>query len=375
MSIKFNDITSQWNEIEAWALPDLLRVLKEGPYINGPNVKRFEEEFAFWCGAKHAIGVSNGTDGLKLALQAVTATEDSVIVMPANGYIADALAPLSLHLNRIKLIDCDEYYNIDPYRLVETLAELKAYHIVLIVVHLYGQAADIKGIRQHYPNMTIIEDCSQAAGAMIDGKYVGTFGDIGVFSLYPTKNLGACGDAGIITSDDTIYYKRICMLKEYGSQYRQGNYELLGWNHRLDEIQAVILRHKLQMMTTWIQRKQKRAEFYNQELKHVPEVTIPLKAPYNQNHTYHLYPIRTRRRNELKAYLEQHGIQTLIHYPRSLNKISLLSQYSGIYPNADRYADELLSLPMHPYLTEEEQAYIVTQIKGFFNDGTGHTAT
>jgi dTDP-4-amino-4,6-dideoxygalactose transaminase len=369
--IHFNDIASQWKEIESTTLPKLIEFLRTGPYILGSKLKEFEKNFAEYVSVKYAVGVSNGTDGLKIAFQALGFGEkpfcdwtDTPVFVPANSHISDALLAIYQGINPI-FVDCDQYYNMDVEDLV-CRGKMYAKRPVVIAVHMYGQAADIPGIRKALPRAIIIEDCSQAFGATIQGQPVGTFGDIAVFSLYPTKNLGAMGDAGIVVTNDSLYYDRLKALRDYGSFDRK-DYVYLGGNHRLDDIQALILNEKLSRVKAWIHQKREYARIYNQLLQNIGDIALPTQAPYADESTYHIYPIRTEHRDELRLYLEKEGIPTAIHYSMPLHKISLLTA-SKTVKIAEEFSKTILSLPMHQYLSENDIKFISDAIKDFFRD-------
>jgi dTDP-4-amino-4,6-dideoxygalactose transaminase len=367
--ILFNDIASQWKEIESVSLPKLVEFLRTGPYILGDRLKEFEKNFADYISVKYAVGVSNGTDGLRIAFQALGFGEkpfcdwtDTPVFVPANSHISDALAAIYQGINPI-FIDCDQYYNIDVEDLVRR-GKMYAKKPIVIAVHMYGQAADIPGIRKHFPKALIIEDCSQSFGATIEGRPVGTFGDIAVFSLYPTKNLGALGDAGIVVTNNAIYYDRLKALRDYGSFDRK-DYVYLGGNHRLDDIQALILNDKLPYIKTWISKKREHARLYNQILQNIGDIILPAQAPYADESTYHIYPIRTEYRDNLRSYLDSVGIPTAIHYSMPLHQISLLTAIRHV-KNAEHFSKTILSLPMHQYLAEKDIRGISDAIKNFF---------
>lgn len=364
---KFNDVTAQWREIEKEALPELLDLFRNGPYMNGANLKAFESAFAAWCGTKHAIGVSNGTDGLKLALQALELESGTTVIMAANAYIADALAAEYLELLDIRFVDCDKWYGIDVKALQTLVNSFPVDRkVVVLAVHLYGQPCDIQGIKRVCPNALIIEDCSQAAGATINRTPIGSFGDMGVFSLYPTKNLGAIGDAGIIVTNNDDYSSRLRMLREYGT-IDKIDYTATGWNHRLDEVQALILRHKLPHVKRWNTRKSVLAAAYALDLLNVGDIVLPEQAPWADNHTRHLYPIRTEHRDDLQIFLAQNGIPTIIHYPRPLHKTTVFYRDLS-FPKAEHFAETILSLPIHPYMKSKEVHHIAMLIKRFFKE-------
>ena len=366
--ILFNDVASQWKEIEETTLPKLTEFLRTGPYILGAQVEAFEKEFAAYCGSKYAVGVSNGTDGLKLAIQCLMnlgAKKIRRIIVPANGYIADALAPLYCQLP-IEFVDCDQYYNIDTRALKEKLSHDTGSLTIVLAVHLYGQAANIPEIRKISPDVLIIEDCSQAHGTTINGQKVGTLGDIGVFSLYPTKNLGAFGDAGIIITNQGPCRDFLVSLRNYGSVDKI-HYPHIGHNARLDDLQALILRDKLPLLDKWIKIKQDLAVLYDSLLCDINNLEIYKKAPYNDGSTYHIYPIRIKKRDQLKNYLARKNIPTLIHYPMPLHKTEVLYDTKS-YKNSEQFCQEILSLPMHPYLTAKDINFITNSIKDFFKE-------
>jgi dTDP-4-amino-4,6-dideoxygalactose transaminase len=364
--IRFNDVTAQWREIEEKALPRLKDFLRKGPYILGDQVKNFEQNFAAAMDVKYALGVSNGTDGLKLAVQALEAPPGTPVIMPANAYIADALAAACFHLPII-LVDCDQYYQMDTHHLQKILKSLGNNKSILIVVHLYGQASDMTTIKNMAHNSYIIEDCSQAHGASIRGELVGGLGDIGVFSCYPTKNLGAIGDAGVITTNNERFYDKLVMLRNYGT-LDKSDYIHMGWNHRLDDIQALFLDEKLPYMGTWNEKRTVIARLYDDVLGDIEEIVIPKEAPYNDGSTYHLYPIRTKKRDALQEYLATHEIPTLVHYPLPIHKMTLFRHLDreDFCLNAVQYSQEVLSIPMHAFLHIKDAERVAQVIKEFF---------
>jgi dTDP-4-amino-4,6-dideoxygalactose transaminase len=364
--ISFNDVTAQWREIEEHALPRLKDFLRKGPYILGDQVKIFEQNFAQAMDVNFAVGVSNGTDGLKLAVQALDVPPGTPVIMPANAYIADALAATCFNLP-ITLVDCDQFYQIDTEQLQKVMRSIGNSKPIIIVVHLYGQASDMSTIKSIAPTSYIIEDCSQAHGASIHGELVGGFGDIGVFSCYPTKNLGAIGDAGVITTNDEHLYQKLIALRNYGT-LDKCDYTQMGWNHRLDDIQALFLDEKLPYMHKWNESRVRAAHFYNEHLENIEEIVIPEEAPYNDGSTYHLYPIRAKKRDDLQAYLKTHEIPTLIHYPLPIHKITLFHHldHDDYCMRAAQYAKEILSLPMHPFLQLKDVERVAQSIKNFY---------
>lgn len=368
--IQFNDVASQWREIEGNTSVD--HFLSKGPYILGRYVKKFEYDFSDFCGAKYATGVSSGTDALKLAIQAVRNhiwsrphKSPLDIVIPANAHISSALAPAYFsHLT--SLIDCDENHNIDIDKL-EKHAKQSDNHKIIIVTHMYGNPVDMKRLMKCLPPYCyVIEDCSHAHGATIDGQHVGTFGEIGIFSLYPTKNLGAYGDAGIAISNKSEYCMHLNAYRNYGS-YGNDDCQGLGWNDRLDELQALILHNKLPHLKKWNSKRYGIAKLYNEYLKDVGDLILP---PLTDGRVFHIYQIRTSLRDPLQSYLKKRDIPTLIHYPVPIYKTEMFHHLNGdpeTMPRTETLSREILSLPIHPYLKMEEVKTICDNIKEFYS--------
>lgn len=358
--INFNDVAAQWREIENETLPDVLEVLRNGPYILGKKVLELETKFTHITWVPYALGVSSGTDALKLAVQVAIKKTNPLVLVQANAHISDALAG-AVEGTELRFVDCDEYYNID----VDGLHHLKGYEFIVIVTHMYGQTGNIREILRLFPGAVIIEDCSQAFGATSIGKPVGSFGAIGCYSLYPTKNLGAIGDAGMIVTNNQNYYEQMKLLREYG---QKDKLDCIDWggNYRLDELQATILLHKIDKVQEWIEKKRLIASHYLSLLSTIDEIVPPKQAPYADKNTWHIFPIRTKHRDALKEHLRKNGIPTLIHYPIPLNKTTLFNGTTHDCPRTNAYAKELLSLPIHPYMKQEDVITVVDAIKGFF---------
>ncbi len=330
--------------------------LEKGWYILGEEVKTFEENFAAYCGAKYCVGVGNGLDALELGLEVFNFPPQSEIIVPSNTYIATILSIInSGHIP--VLVEPDiETYNIDPDLIEEKISKKTK---AIMVVHLYGQVAQmdkISAIAEKY-NLEIIEDCAQVHGAKFQNKMPGTFGKIGAYSFYPTKNLGALGDAGgIITSDEEIY-TQLKALRNYGSEKKYYN-KLIGRNSRLDEIQAAFLNVKLPHLNKINEHKKKLAAIYNKELaNHV----IKPKLNLDSSHVYHIYNVRTTKRDELKNFLNDQGIRTEIHYPVSPNHQEGYSTYfkNVSTPISEEIHATTLSLPIS-YATTESEVYAVS---------------
>lgn len=370
MKIKFNDLSAQWQEIENDALPAILDVLRKGNYIIGEPVKVFEDAFAKWNSNLFSVGVGNGTDAIKLAIRALDIKGSSIFYVPANTYIASVFGIIfSSPSSRIVLIDCDEYFQIDTIKLEEAIASSKDQcdNHVIMPVHLYGHSCDmleITRIAAEY-DCKIIEDCSQAHGTLAyNYQKIGTFGDISAFSLYPGKNLGAAGDAGIITTNDEGIYNRLLSLRNLGSVVKY-QHDIIGWNSRLDTLQACVLTQKLKKLDLWNSKKTKVAKRYNSEIIESECLRLPKVADYCKKHSYHIYAILTNNREALQTYLQTKGIPTLIHYPITMEESKALTYLKARNSNTRKYSKQLLSLPIHPFLKEDEISYIIDSINKF----------
>ena len=368
VTIRFNDIAAQWKEIKSSVSID--KFLSTGPYILGENVEKFEKEFRAYCGVKYAVGVSSGTDALKLALQVLNSNIWNAkdipyqVIIPANAHISSALAPAYFKL-KTTVIDCDEDHNIDIKKL-EKYLDICTPPTIIIVTHMYGKPVDIRRIKEVAPDSLIIEDCSHAHGATINGQHVGTIGDLGVFSLYPTKNLGAVGDAGIIITNNFESSQHLKALRNYGA-YSKDDCQQVGWNNRLDEIQALILREKLRHLDKWNACRRTIAELYNEFLQGIGDLSLP---QITEGRVFHIYQIRTTRRDQLKDFLKTKNIPTLIHYPTPIYKTEEFHHLNidpSKMPRTEAYSQELLSLPIHPYMIKQDVEIIINAIKNFFD--------
>ena len=371
--ILFNDLASQWQEIKDEAQPKLIKFLEDGYYIGGPYLEKFEDEFAEYTGRRYAIGISNGTDGLRLAIEALDLSGKVNVIIQANGYVADIMA-VKYQINadyKITLIDNNEYFQIDTDKLEYHLSQNSNQydHIIIIPIHLYGHPSDMSRISEcalKY-DCYIIEDASQSHGAHCYGKMIGSASDITVYSLYPGKNLGAFGDAGIITTDDEKLAKILIKIRNYGSIIKYHN-EINGMNCRLDPLQCIFLSEKLKLLEKWNSDRINIAEKYKKKLIGIKQVELPRVAAHAK-HVYHLYTILCESRNDLLEFLNQNHIPCLIHYPIPLEKLDcnkdLIIEYKN--NNALNYADRLISLPMHPYLTDDQVDFVCEKIKQFYS--------
>jgi dTDP-4-amino-4,6-dideoxygalactose transaminase len=337
--------------------------LNKGWYVLGNEVSIFEENFAKYCGAKYCVGVANGLDALILGLQVFDFPEKSEIIVPSNSYIATILAIIKAGHIPVLVEPNIETYNID-YDLFESKITSKTKAIM--IVHLYGQICKMEMIVKiaNKFNLEIIEDCAQAQGAKSNGSFVGTFGRIGAYSFYPTKNLGALGDAGAIITSDTALYEKLKALRNYGSEKKYHN-KYIGLNSRLDEIQAAFLNVKLPFLDEITNHKIKLAKIYNNHLTN--KVIKPIFAD-DFSHVYHIYNIRCQNRDKLKQYLLENGILTEIHYPVSPNN---QDGYKHLFEGqnfliSEKIHQTTISLPISYATTVEDVKIIIERINQFF---------
>ncbi|HEC1775556.1 TPA: DegT/DnrJ/EryC1/StrS family aminotransferase [Campylobacter lari] len=335
-------------------------VINSGWYILGKQCVNFETNFAKYCGVKHCIGVANGLDALRIIIKAYEFNKNDEIIVPANTYIASILA-VTDNLCEPVLIEPDiNTYNINAKSIEEKITnKTKA----IMVVHLYGQVCDMEPIyalAKKY-NLKIIEDCAQAHGANFKGKKVGSLGDAAGFSFYPGKNLGALGDAGCITTNDDLLASKIRALANYGSHKKYENL-YAGLNSRLDELQAGVLDIKLKHLDSDNQKRKEIADFYMKNIKNeniiLPKIDI--------DHVWHLFVIRTKFRDKLQKYLNENNIQTIIHYPIPPHKQECYKDFNNLsLPITEQIHNEVLSLPISPVMTQEEEKCIVDVINNW----------
>ncbi len=348
MNIPFLDLKATYRELQAECDEAYRRVMESGWYIMGDELSRFEEEFARYCGVKHCIGVGNGLEALHLVLRAWGIGAGDEVIVPANTYIATWLAVTYAGARPVPVEPDPETYNLDPGKIVAAINQnTKA----IIAVHLYGQPADmdaINSIGKQY-HLKVLEDAAQAQGAVYKGRHTGNLGDAAGFSFYPGKNLGAYGDAGAVTTNDDVLAAKVRSLRNYGSKVKYIN-EDLGFNSRLDELQAAFLRVKLKHLDEWNRRRRSLAEIYLQKLNG-EDLSVPY-VPEWAEPAWHLFVIRSRRRDQLQLYLKDKEIETLIHYPipPHLSGAYLgLGFKAGDFPLTELLANEALSLPIGPH--------------------------
>jgi len=363
VKVAFMDLKKQDAKVSKQIESSVKKAIAKGSFILGPDVKIFEERFAKYCGVRYAVGVANGTESLFLSLLALGIGANDEVITTANTYIATALA-ISFTGARPVLVDADPItYNIDVDKIEKAITKKTK---AIIPVHLYGQPCDMDSVRKiaRRHGLKIIEDASQAHGAKYKGKKVGRFSDIGAFSLYPGKNLGAYGDAGVAVTNNSKIYKKLLLLRDYG---RKSKYEhmIKGYNSRLDSIQAAILNIKLNELDEWNNKRRLNAKIYNKLFtRSKANVITPLEAPYAK-HVYHQYVVRVPRRNHVIKELSKRGIKVLVHYPIPLHLQGAYrdSGYKkGKFPVAEKLCREVISLPIYPGLTKIEIEYVISQL-------------
>jgi len=363
------DLVRQYYFIKSEIDKAISKVLENGSFILGENLKAFERAFAVYLNVKHGIGVGSGTDALRIALEAIGVTSGDEVITVSHTFISTVYAIFQSGALPV-LVDVDPITcTIDP-KLVERAVTERTKAI--IPVHLYGQPADMDSIMEiaNRHNLWVVEDTAQAHGAEYMGRKVGSIGHIGCFSFYPSKNLGACGDGGMVVTNDEEVAEKVRMLREYG-QRNKYHHIMLGYNSRLDEIQAAILRVKLKYLDTWNEKRRKNAKLYNELLNDMSNlINLPVDVE-GRKHVYHLYVIRTKRRQELREFLSLKGISTGIHYPVPVHKqpayINLMKDIPKL-PITEQLSNEVLSLPMFPELKEEEISYVADSIRQFYGN-------
>ncbi|MCC6261233.1 MAG: DegT/DnrJ/EryC1/StrS family aminotransferase [Anaerolineales bacterium] len=363
-TIPIIDLNKQYQAIRLEVEEACQRVFANGSFILGSEVSAFEKEFAAYCDSVYAVGVASGTEALQLALMACGIGENDEVITTAHTAVA-TVAAIEASGAFPRLVDID----LVNYALNPTLLEaaLTPRTRAIIPVHLYGCPADLNPIlefaKQH--GLWVIEDCSQAHGAKYLGKKVGSFGALAAFSFYPTKNLGAFGDGGAVITQDANLAEKIGALRQYGWKEHYIS-SVKGMNSRLDELQAAILRVKLKYVDAWNLRRRELTNLYLGALQNTRAI-LP-NQPAGCEHVFHQFVIRHPQRNALKAFLKSKGVQTLIHYPMPIHlqpAYADLGYRSGSLPNAERAANEVLSLPMYPELTEEQVRFVCACILEF----------
>lgn len=357
--IAYSDLRPIHNQIRKELDDAYHRVMDSGWFITGNELEQFEREFAAYCGTKYCIGVGNGLDALHIILRAYGIGAGDEVLVPANTFIATALA-VSYAGGTPVFVDCNEdTYNMDP-ALVED--KITARTKAIMAVHLYGRVADMQALREiaNRYGLKLIEDAAQAHGAQLHGKRTGSLGDAAGFSFYPGKNLGALGDAGAITTGDEELAERIYTLRNYGSREKY-HHELQGFNSRLDELQAAFLRVKLKHLDEWTRERRRIADYYLKTLD-ADKIRLPFTET-EQNNVWHIFPVMVNDKKTVQDYLSRHDIQTLNHYPIPVHLQGAYKESgytAGMFPNAEKYAKEEVSLPLWVGMKPEEMERVVS---------------
>lgn len=363
MKILFNDFKKEYSYRANEFDQAIKRVLKSGYFILGKETEDFEKAFSSYIGTNYAIGVGNGLEALQISLMALGIGQGDEVITTANSAVATALAIQNVGASPI-FADIDEYHHINIDSLINQITRRTK---AIIPVHLYGQMVDMNKIISFASkyDLKIIEDCAQAHGAEYEGKKAGTFGTIGCFSFYPTKNLGAFGDAGAIVTSDIKLTEKCRMIRNYGQKNRY-EHDISGINSRLDEIQSAILSIKLKSLDVNNSRRKQISDLYRKELSSIRQIKLPLERK-NSKHVYHLFVIEAEQRDRLQDFLKTKDIPSLIHYPIPIHKQKCFIDHNNIYlPIVEEKVKKILSFPIHPYLTDKEVFYICKQIKLFY---------
>ncbi len=367
MNIPFVDLQTQYLSLRDEVIAKVDDIFRRGAFILGDEVGVFERDFAKFSGVKNCVGVATGCDALLWALKALDIGPGDEVIAPANTFIATVLAITAAGATPVLVDCCEDDFNIDPAAVERAVTKKTR---AIIPVHLYGQPARMDEIiaiaRRH--GLKIVEDAAQAHGATYRGRPCGSFGDANGFSFYPGKNLGAYGDGGAVTTDSPEIAERVRQFRNYG-QSKKYHHEVAGWNSRLDTVQAAILSAKLQRLPAWNEARRRHADRYREKLSGLPVVTPRERAECR--HIYHLFVIRTQRRDELLAFLDGRGISCGIHYPIPIHlqrAYANLNLARGAFPVTEKLAGEILSLPMFPELSDAQIDHVCGSIAEFFGD-------
>jgi dTDP-4-amino-4,6-dideoxygalactose transaminase len=362
VNIPLTDLAAQQVEIGAELRAGLEEVFASTAFVGGPQVAAFEEEYAAFLGVEHCVGVANGTDALELALRAVGVAPGDEVIIPANTFIATAEAVSRIGATPVFVDVDDEHLLVDPAKVEKAITPSTR---AVVPVHLFGQAAPMEALQQLADayDLPLVEDAAQAQGARRHGGACGALGRIAATSFYPGKNLGAAGDAGAVMTDDDELAERVRLLAAHGSR-RKYLHEVVGMNSRLDTVQAVVLRAKLKHLAAWNEMRRHAARRYDELLAHLDGVRLPRTLEGNE-HVWHLYVARVADAAGVVRELHRAGVGAGIHYPTPLHltpAYSFLDQGPGSHPVAETAAKEIVSFPLYPHITAEQQQYVTSQL-------------
>ena len=371
MAVPYIDLAAEYAAIRQEVEPVVLQVLASGAYTLGPNVEALEREAAARCGRRYAVTVGSGTDALEFALRAAGVGAGDEVLAPAMTFVATVEAVANIGARPVVVDIHPTTYAIDT---AQAARKVTSRTRAIIPVHLYGHPCDmdqVMGLAQRH-DLRVIEDCAQAIEATWRGRRVGTFGIAGAFSFFPTKNLGACGDGGMILTEDAGMQETIRMLRMHGSRVRD-DHRLLGRTGRLDEIQAAILRVKFRHLEAWTEARRRLAQAYNRLIRErllplVPEIVLPTEAA-EARHVYHIYALRVPRRDALLKFLQAQGIGALVHYSRPVHVQPAFAAFGGREgdcPAGEALAREVISLPIYPTMPETSVEQVVEALVAFY---------
>jgi dTDP-4-amino-4,6-dideoxygalactose transaminase len=366
MKIPYIHLGIQHKEIKKNILNSIEKLLDNGQFILGEETTKFEKQFTQLCDTKYALGVGNGTDTMVLSMRALGIGSGDEVITAPNSYLASA-SSIALAGATPVFADVRSDYNIDP---LEIEKQITSRTKAIIPVHLTGRPADMDAIMEIAKkyNLYVIEDCAQAVGAKYKNKSVGSFGHTGSFSLHPLKNLGACGDGGVITTNDDNLFQYLVKARTHGHSSRD-EVDFWSFNTRLDNMQAAILNVKFLELEKWNNRRREIAAKYYDRLNHLPIEYIP-KDNSDEFSVYHTFIIQTEKRDTLMKYLQENGVDTKIHYPIPIHlqkAANYLGYKKGDFPITERQCERILSLPIFPQLTDEEVDYVIEKINSFYN--------
>ncbi len=367
ISVPFLDLQAQFATIKDQVLPKVAELCAQASFVGGAEVTAFEQEFAAFCGARHCVGVANGTDAIWLTLKAMGIGPGDEVIVPVNTFFATAEAVTAVGATPV-FVDCDRAYHLDPSGVAAAVTDRTR---AIIAVHLYGQTVAMEPILAiaRPRGIRVIEDSAQAHGAAYRGQRTGALADAATFSFYPGKNLGAYGDGGAVVTNDQALAERVRLLSQHGSTVKY-HHLVPGYNSRLDTIQAAILRIKLRHLDAWNEARGRHAAAYDRLLAHLP-VLLPKRVP-ETSHVFHLYVVRVPEREAVARRLLNQGVQTGIHYPVPLHLQPAYADLGlgvGSFPNAEAAAPELLSLPMFPELTESQIEHVCRALEEALGQG------
>ena len=372
MEIAFNNLNAQWQIIKDKVMPQIEQLFERSNFILGDAVGEFEDMFKSYSECEYAVGVSNGTDALKLATQALTERYSTLVLIPANTFVATIIGiEQALPRADFILVDCDDSFQMNLDDLHKIIKANRNFYseAIIVPVHLYGYMCNMNrlmDIADEY-DCLVLEDASQAHGAQWDGQPAGSFGDVAAFSLYPGKNLGAAGDAGIVTTNRQDVYEKLIRLRNVGSVEKYVH-EIRGGNHRLDTLQAIILKEKMPYIEDWNASRRLIVHSYqgcgsdrgiDNEL-----VRLPM-TPDGCCPVHHVYPVMVDDRESFTNHLDEHGIQWGLHYPTCIEEMPMYKHLIGPNKQALEFSSQMVSLPIHPFMSEEEVAYVCDAINKY----------